>query len=118
MRRYFFAIAFFTATLVAGLLVTSVNAEEATRIRITNGLGRYSIYYVYISPTSNTSWGNDQLNSSQVISPGASETWTLSPGQYDLRIKDEDGDTYTRRDICVPRGMLIEWRVTLDELDR
>ncbi len=118
MRRALIAIAVLTALIVTGFLASSTNAEEPTRIRITNGLSRWSIHYVYISSTSSNSWGDDQLSSNQTLSPGASETWTLSAGNYDLRVKDEDGDTYTRRNVCVPRGMLVEWRVTIDDLDR
>ncbi|HDS74518.1 MAG TPA: hypothetical protein ENN56_03160 [Firmicutes bacterium] len=118
MRRVVVAIVILAALVITGILASSTNAEEPTRVRITNGLSRWSIHYVYISSTSSSSWGDDQLNSDQVLSPGASETWTLSAGNYDLRVKDEDGDMYTRRGVCVPRGMLVEWRVTIDDLDR
>jgi hypothetical protein len=38
------------------------------------------IYYVYISPCSSNDWGEDQLGSSEVVQPGATRTFTMSPG--------------------------------------
>ena len=118
MRRALFAVAVLTALIVTGFLASSTSAAEPTRIRITNGLSRWEIHFVYISSTSSSSWGDNQLDPNQKLLPGASETWTLSAGNYDLRVKDEDGDTYTRRNVCIPQGMLVEWRVTIDDLDR
>lgn len=88
-----------------------------TRITITNGLGSYTIRYVYISPASDDSWGADRLGSSQVLSPGQSETWDIDPGTWDLRVKDSDGDTYTKRNIRLDNGRTYTWTVRLADLD-
>lgn len=95
---------------------TESHAEQDTVFRIVNGLGRWDIHFVNVSPASSSSWGEDQLDSDQVLRPGDSESWTLLPGEYDLRAQDEDGDEYIRYDVCIPRGMTVEWRVTLDDL--
>ena len=117
MNKTFWIIVALVSMLVGGVLGSATTAEEPTRLRIVNGLGRWDIHYVYISPTSSSKWGDDQLDSDQTLSAGESEVWTLDPDDYDLKVQDEDEDTYTRNNICIPRGMTVEWRVTLDDID-
>ncbi len=42
-------------------------------------------------------------------------TIELPTGIYSIRLIDEDGDTYTRRNTPVMGA--VEWAVTLDDLD-
>jgi len=89
-----------------------------TQIRIVNDLGRYTIRYVYISPASDDSWGTDRLGSSEVLRVGQSKTWDIDAGNWDLRVKDEDGDTYTKRGIRLSSGKTYVWTVRIGDLDR
>lgn len=43
-----------------------------------------SIWYVYISPTTESTWGEDMLGSS-TIPAGSTWTFRVNPGNYDLR---------------------------------
>ena len=88
-RRYVLRNALFI------LLIVSVAACFAGRIEITNDTGSYSFYYVYISPATADSWGDDWLGSSETISPGTTRSFQVSNGTYDVMVEDEDGDTYT-----------------------
>ncbi len=117
MKRVYWVAVALAAMFTAGVFGSASTAGEATRLRIINGLGRWDIHYVYISPTSARSWGDDQLDNDQTLDAGESETWSVDAGDYDLRCKDVEDDTYTRNNICIPSGMLVEWRVTLDDLD-
>ncbi len=86
----------------------------AGRLQITNSTGGYSIWYVYISPTSADSWGNDWLGSSETISSGYSKTFTVPNGSYDVKLIDEDGDEYIVWNM--PISGTVTWNVTLDYL--
>jgi len=116
MRRTLWVLGAVVACL-GGVLFGSTNAEQATQLRVVNGLERYTIYYAYISPGDSRNWGDDKLGSGQTLSPGSSRTWSITAGTYDLRVKDQDDDTYSRYDVCIPRGMTVEWNVTLADLD-
>jgi hypothetical protein len=117
MKKVYWVAVALAAMLTAGMFGSASTAGEETRLRIINGLGRWDIHFVYISPASARSWGEDQLDDDQTLSSGESETWSVDGGEYDLRCKDEEEDTYTSYDVCIPTGMLVEWRVTLDNLD-
>ena len=74
-------------TVYAGVTTTvtfSAPAPTNGSVKILNHSGQ-TIYYAYISPTSSSTWGNDQLGSS-VIANNASFTITNIPaGQYDFK---------------------------------
>ena len=61
---------------------------------------RAPIYYVYISPCSSSSWGADQLGSN-VVMPGNTWTFRMSPGCYDLKAVDRDGREAIERRVDV-----------------
>jgi hypothetical protein len=56
-------------------------------VTLVNNSGQ-TVCYVYISPTSETTWGQDQLGSTETISSGSSRTFNVSAGAYDLRAED------------------------------
>jgi hypothetical protein len=61
----------------------------------------YTIYRLYVSRSDENNWGPDQLGR-RVIAPGASFTLNnILPGEYDLKVVDQDGDTVVRRGINV-----------------
>lgn len=51
------------------------------------------ICYVFISPTTASSWGDDQLGETEIISPGATRTWDLEPNVYDVLLQDCEQQT-------------------------
>lgn len=54
----------------------------------------YTIFYLYVSPSSVTTWGSDQLGLS-TIAPGASFTLNnLTPGNYDSKVTDSSDSWY------------------------
>ncbi len=46
------------------------------------------VCYVYISPTTDSTWGADWLGSTETIANGASRTFNVPSGSYDLRADD------------------------------
>jgi hypothetical protein len=56
-------------------------------LTVVNNTGT-TIFYLYISPSTSSSWGNDQLGAS-TIPAGGSFTFTgITPGNYDLKAED------------------------------
>lgn len=84
-------------------------------LEITNGTGEWDFNYVYVSLSSSSSWGNNQLEEDEYLLPGDSVEFEIQDGTYDLKIIDEDGDSYTRWSVAIEDT--YEWIVTLDYLD-
>lgn len=97
------------------LLISSTTWAADYYIDITNNTG-YTIYYLYISPEKSTSWEEDVLGS-EVLPTNETRRVTLkgykSP-KFDIRLVDEDDDTYTFWGVDVSTRDLV---VTLDDLD-
>ncbi|MEO0563217.1 MAG: serine protease [Chloroflexota bacterium] len=53
---------------------------------------RETICFVFISPSSASTWGEDQLGDTEVISSGATRSWDLESGTYDVRFLDCEGE--------------------------
>ncbi|MBI2897413.1 MAG: hypothetical protein HYY06_27895 [Deltaproteobacteria bacterium] len=61
-----------------------------------------SICFVNISSSSDNDWGGDRLGSSEVIGAGASRSWTVDPGSWDVRLQDcQHNNLAERRGIAV-----------------
>lgn len=88
--------------------------EGSAPATITNNLGDWMIYFVYVDP-SDAPWGEDRLDT-EILDQGDEITVWIDPGIYDLRVEDEDGDTYTLWEVDVDAGG-YSWNVTLDDLD-
>lgn len=76
----------------------------------------YTIVYMYVSPGAAKSWEEDVLGT-QVLQDGMTQRVTLTNFNspiFDIRLVDEDGDTYTFWNIDVSRHDLV---VTLANLD-
>ena len=100
---------------VAALVFAFAGCSEAANVnlRIINDTG-YTVYKLYVSPASSSGWGSDRLGSS-VLMNGEDFTVRVQDGtRYDVRLEDEDGDTYTKQ--VRPNG---NWRVTftISDLD-
>jgi hypothetical protein len=80
-------------------------------ITLVNQSGQ-TVCYVYISPVTDTTWGDDQLGGSEVIETGSSRTFDVAPGAYDLRADDCNRTVLAEeRGITVtPEG--ITWTLT------
>lgn len=79
---------------VAALVVTALacgngggTGGSGPSVTLVNNSGQ-TVCYVYISPTNETTWGEDQLGSTETISSGNSRTFSVSAGNYDLRAED------------------------------
>jgi len=88
--------------------------EASAPVTIVNGLGSWDIFFVYVDPSS-APWGDDRLGS-DILQPGDEITVLVDPGTYDMRVEDEDGDTYTKWEIEVGANG-YQWEVTLAEMD-
>ncbi len=87
------------------------NSSDVTIVNDSN----YTIYYLYVSPTSDNMWGEDQLGSEVISANGGSFTLTNIPcDSYDVRLVDEDEDECVVEgvDICVDSG----WHITNEDL--
>jgi len=67
---------------------------DTGEIKIVNDTDYTSIYYIYISPSSSTEWGEDLLGS-DILYPGYYISWLVTTGYWDIMFIDEDGWEYT-----------------------
>lgn len=98
------------------LAACRISVGNLAPVTIINGLGGWTIHYVNASRADTKGWGDDLLGQSEIIRPGAERVFSLFPGTWDIRVTDNEGDTYTRRDVVIP----IEgytWEVTLGDID-
>lgn len=97
------------------LLSTAAIAQQNYYVDITNRTG-YTIMYAYVSPGDARTWEEDVLGR-DVIHNGNTTRVTLSGYRspiFDIRLVDEDGDTYTFWNVNVSRQDIT---VTLADLD-
>lgn len=94
--------------------VSLETGEGSAPVTIVNDLGAWDIYYVYVDP-SDGPWGDDRLEA-DILTSESRITVMVDPGTYDMRVEDEDGDTYTLWGIDVGEEG-YEWSVTLADMD-
>ncbi|GHT94121.1 hypothetical protein FACS1894141_0170 [Spirochaetia bacterium] len=96
----------------------SAYEDDTASITIVNKTG-YTVYYVYVSPSSSDSWGDDQLGSDSVLVDGSSIRVTVpsfnSAITYDICLIDEDEDTYTKTGLRLSNNQRIEF--TMSDID-
>ncbi len=68
-----------------------------------------SIWYVYISPTTESTWGEDMLGSS-TIPAGSTWTFRVDPGNYDLRA-DYQGHEIADQRMGVTISGTYDWTI-------
>lgn len=89
--------------------------EAGAPITIYNGLGDWTICYVYGDP-SDGPWGEDRLGA-DLLSAGEEFTFYVPAGDtYDFKVEDEDGDIYTIWGIDVDEDGFY-WEVELSDMD-
>lgn len=97
------------AILVSGLFAFDGYVD------ITNDTG-FTIYYIQVSHESDEYWGDDMLGDDYLMDGDTYRVY-LSGHQssiFDIRVEDEDGDTYTFIAVDVEENDIV---VTLDNLD-
>ncbi len=106
--------AFITTALIGALMSVQAIARDYY-VDITNHTG-YTIMYMYVSPGNAKSWEEDVLGRN-VLANGSAQRVTLTGYHspiFDVRLVDEDGDTYTFWNVDVSSYDIV---VTLDDLD-
>lgn len=84
-------------------------------VDITNRTG-YTLYYMYVSPADSQSWEEDVLGN-DVLVDGETQRVTITgynSSIFDIRVVDEDNDSYTFWKVDVSTQDVV---VTLDDLD-
>jgi len=101
--------------LLVALALTAVAGCTARKVPVTiaNDLGAWDITEVYIDPAGQP-WTENLITATVV--PGDSVTLSIRSGTFDIRCVDEDGDTYTRREVVIG-GEGYVWNVTLAHMD-
>jgi hypothetical protein len=108
-------VLFLNACAGSPAVSTAASAEsQLPSIRITNNTG-YTVYYVYVSPADSEQWGEDLLGD-DVLMNGDYVNITLSQplsevNVYDIKLKDKEGDTYTKWDVSISAGSQIEFTI-------
>ncbi len=105
-----------TLALLASLVALGGCGAKKAPVTITNALGAWDIHYVYISPADSDEWGEDLLGEDEILEDGQQLTTEVEVGTYDLRLLDEDQDTYTRNAVEITESG-YSWDVTLADLD-
>src|SRR6056297_2174821 len=111
MRSVFRPIALLGLFLIAA----TAHAQNNYYVDITNNTG-YVIHYIYVSPASANTWEEDVLGN-DVLMDGESFRVNLNGYNspiFDIRLVDEDGDTYTYPGVNVTTQFV---NVTLADLD-
>ena len=78
---------------------------DGPAITIENNTG-YLVYFLYISPSTSDTWGEDRLASNQMLADKESVSLRLPyplnvTDRYDIMLEDLDGDTYSKFDVRV-----------------
>ena len=84
-------------------------------LKVTNNTG-YDIYHLYVSEAASDEWGDDVLDV-DVLEDGDVVKVNISgysSPKFDVQAEDEDGDTYTIKNVNVKKYDLV---FTLDHLD-
>ena len=80
--------------------------KEFDILIIWNKTGR-DIYFLYLSPSGQESWGRDRLNK-EVLQDESSTVCDVPQNRYwDLKIVFEDGDSYTWRQIDIDHKVSV-----------
>jgi hypothetical protein len=106
MKRTLFAGSLLLAVASAPTVASAQNGVETFRVI---NHSSYRIDHMYVSPTSNTYWGNDQLGD-DVLPPNYLADVSIVPGWYDVKVVDRDGDSCIVKQVDFREGGT--WTVT------
>lgn len=105
--RTFVALAV-VAFVFAGCSDSSGN--DPTRLVVRNTSSE-AVSDLYFSKCNDIDWGSDRLGN-DVISTGASRTWTLDPGCWDMLAGMVSGVEVERLDEQIDKGETFTWTIT------
>ncbi|MCK5133051.1 MAG: hypothetical protein KAR40_12970 [Candidatus Sabulitectum sp.] len=88
----------------------------SSRLVLCNALDDWIITGVYHRNSTDTNWSRNHLIASG-IEPKEQYSLLLDPGTYDIRVVDEDNDTYTRLGVTISEEV-SGWDITMNDLDR
>ena len=94
-----------------------LSEKEHMQITIVNNTG-FPIWYVYISPSADNSWGDDLLADDQIIDDGESVVLHLQYSEgnrYDIMLEGSVGDIYIKYDEKITDKSRIIF--TFDDID-
>ncbi len=89
--------------------------SELSTIIITNGLVDYDIHEIYID-ASDEIRSEDRLAPGEILEPGDTFVLKVGEGSWNIRVVDEDGDSYIERQVDVGPGEYC-WEVTPDDIE-
>ncbi|HTZ78868.1 MAG TPA: hypothetical protein VMC10_13210 [Stellaceae bacterium] len=90
----------------AAIVATVADSSAADRMRFWN-LTTVTIQELYLAPAGTTSWGPNQCKNDRDGTVDADERLTITgvtPGRYDVRLKDKKGRVCTVRNVEVVGG--------------
>lgn len=95
----------------------SVADAQGSRFNLTvQNQSRYTIYEFYMNSSERSDWGPDLLGRN-VLAPGNSFVVSnITPGEYDIKMVDEDGDVCELRNVMITRN--AAYRITTQNLLR
>ena len=111
MKRALLTVAIFVLLAAVGGC-----GSEKPSVTITNAMGAWDIHYVYISPVDSDEWGDDLLEEDEILENGQKFNTEVEAGTYDIRIVDEDQDTYTRYAVEITEQG-YSWEVSMADMD-
>ncbi len=98
-----------TREVYRGLVTTVDILPDGGAIKLIND-GQTTITEVYISPNAETTWGDDQL--AENLAPNANFLWTLTPGQWDIKVVDEENTNYYKINQTVVLDQTLDLPIT------
>ena len=69
-----------------------VAAEDLTASLLIENTSSIDVCYLYVSLTTDSDWGGDQLEDDVILAGDSYELWGIPPDTYDLKIEDCDGN--------------------------
>jgi hypothetical protein len=105
-----------TAGSASGTAQQAVTSGGSTESSIVfRNRSNWAIFHLHMSPTSQTTWGPDQLGASVLRSGGSFTLHSIPCNNYDIKLIDEDGDE------CVVHNVNVcaedsGWNIDNDEL--
>ena len=88
-------------------------AQQAPATVILRNVSNEAVYYVYMSPSSDTNWGADRLGASQVLAVGQQLTLSnIPPGMWDFRVVDASGNSKEWRNVRIDPGAQLTQDIT------
>ncbi len=95
--------------LAAGMAPAVASAQDATRTFTVYNNSRFRIDHLYVSPSSSSRWGYDQLGEYDLPTNYHVDV-PVDPGWYDVKLVDQDGDDCVIKDVDFRDGE--SWTIT------